>query len=219
MRGAAGAPARTPPRPSRRRSPRSSPRARQSRAPRPTQAKPKGADRGRTASGDARKVGSEVASIGVEVAKLAREMVVIPLQLWLAAAEVAGGVVLAALAAVRPARCSRALGARSPRPLRFAERRVTPARGVAAVGLVAIGALAASQWLDYRAISVGADAYSGAVGSVAPPPEVATDIAGARPRLGDAPAGAARPGRAGARVRVSRRRRRLALAARPSGSR
>jgi len=115
--------------------------------------------------------------MGVEVAKLAREMVVIPVQLWLAAAEIAGNVVLGAwLRFVLPAlRVLRRAGAAA---LRFGERVVTPARAVAAVGLVAIGALAASQWLDYRSISIGADAYSDAVGSVAPPPQVDTDIAG-----------------------------------------
>ena len=67
-------------------------------------------------------------------------------------------------------RLLRALGRAARRGLRFGERHVTPARAVAAVGLVAIGALAASQWLDYRSVSVGTDAYSGAVGAVAPPP-------------------------------------------------
>ena len=131
---------------------------------------------GRTASGDARKVGSEVASIGVEVAKLAREMVVIPLQLWLAAAEVVGRVVLGAwLRFVLPgvARVGRAGAA----ALRFGGASVTRARGHRG-RLVAIGALVASQWLDYRSISIGADAYSDAVGSVAPPPQVDSDIAG-----------------------------------------
>ena len=80
------------------------------------------------------------------------------------------------LAAGSPARAA----ADRPLPaarLRFGERHVTPARAVAAVALVAIGALAASQWLDYRAVSVGNDAYSGTVGIVAPPPEVSSDIA------------------------------------------
>ncbi len=61
---------------------------------------------------------------------------------------------------------------------RLAERHVTPARAVAAVGLVAAGALAASQWLDYHSVSVGIDAYAGEVGAVAPAPEVESEIAG-----------------------------------------
>ncbi len=55
---------------------------------------------------------------------------------------------------------------------------MTPARAVAATVLVAIAALGASQWLDYRSVTVGSDAYSGTVGIVAPAPEVSTEIAG-----------------------------------------
>ena len=101
----------------------------------------------------------------------------IPLQLWLAAAEIAGKVVLEAWRRVLLP-VLRALGRAAGAAVRFGQRHVTPARGVAAVGLVAAGALAASQWLDYRSISIGADAYSGAVGDVAPPPLVDTEIAG-----------------------------------------
>ena len=72
----------------------------------------------------------------------------------------------------------RAIGRIAAAGLRFGERHITPARAVAATSLVAIGALAASQWLDYRSVSVGNDAYSGTVGIVAPPPEVSSDIAG-----------------------------------------
>jgi hypothetical protein len=104
-------------------------------------------------------------------------MVVIPVQLWLAGAEIAGAFVLKLWRrGLRPLlawlwRVAAALG-------RLARRHVTPARGVAAVALVAIGALAASQWLDYHSVSVGTDAYSGTVGAVAPPPRVETAIAG-----------------------------------------
>ena len=72
----------------------------------------------------------------------------------------------------------RALEAAASRRCAFAERHLTPARAVAAVALVAAGALVASQWLDYHAVSVGTDAYSGDVGVVAPAPEVETEIAG-----------------------------------------
>ncbi len=58
--------------------------------------------------------------------------------------------------------------------LHFAERHVTPARALGVVALVAIGALIASQWRDYSAVSVGVDAYAGDVGSVAPAPEVSS---------------------------------------------
>ena len=60
----------------------------------------------------------------------------------------------------------------------MAERHLTPARAVAAVAMVACAALAASQWLDYRSVSVGIDAYAGEVGAIAPPPEVESEIAG-----------------------------------------
>ena len=131
----------------------------------------------RSAGTDARKLDAGTTSVGLELAKLARAMVVIPLRLWLAAAEIVGKGVLAVwLRVVLPV--VRALGRFAALCLRVAERQVTPARAVAVTGLVAIAALAASQWLDYRSVSVGADAYSGAVGDVAPPPEVETEIAG-----------------------------------------
>lgn len=131
----------------------------------------------RTAAGDARKVGTEVAGIGVEVAKLAREMIVIPVQLWLALAEIVAKPVLEGWRRVLLP-LLRLIGRAAAACLRFGERHVTPARAVAATCFVAIGALAASQWLDYRSVSVGNDAYSGTVGIVAPPPEVSSDIAG-----------------------------------------
>ncbi|MDX6581781.1 MAG: hypothetical protein QOI10_965 [Solirubrobacterales bacterium] len=135
------------------------------------------AKRRRSLAGDAKKVGGGVGSVGVEIAKLGREMVAIPVQLWLAAAEYAGAFVLKAWQrVVRPLLIAiwRLLGA----SVRFLDRHVTPARAVAAVGLVAAGALAASQWLDYHAVSVGTDAYSGSVGAIAPPPEIESEIAG-----------------------------------------
>ena len=116
--------------------------------------------------------GGGVAVVG-EVLKLGREMLVIPLQVWLAIAEVVGGVVLAVwLRVVVPALrfIVRSLGAL----VRFGERHVTPARALTVVALVAVGALVAAQWRDYSAISVGTDAYAGDVGSVAPPPEVSS---------------------------------------------
>lgn len=131
----------------------------------------------RALAGGAGKTATQIRAVVAEVLKLGREMLAIPLQLWLAAAEIAGAVVLRAwLRVVRPVlmwlwRLGRAV-------LTFAQRHVTPAHGVLAVGFVAIGALAASQWLDYHSVSVGTDAYSGTVGTVAPAPEVETEIAG-----------------------------------------
>lgn len=54
--------------------------------------------------------------------------------------------------------------------VRFGERTVTPARGLAVVALTAAITLGASQFRDYRAIEIGAPAYSG-VGAEAPAPD------------------------------------------------
>jgi hypothetical protein len=134
-------------------------------------------DRRRTVSADARKLGSGAASAGTELLKLGREMVAIPVGLWLAAAEFVGAFVLKGwLRVLRPALL--ALWRLAVAVLHFAERQVTPARAVVVVAVVACGALAASQWLDYHAVSVGIDAYAGEVGAIAPPPEVESEIAG-----------------------------------------
>jgi hypothetical protein len=123
------------------------------------------------------KVGTGIRSLVAEVLKLGREMIAIPVQLWLAAAEIAGAFVLRAwLKVVRPTLVWLWTMARAT--LRFAQNHIRPAHGVIACALVAIGALAASQWLDYHQVTVGTDAYSGTVGDVAPAPEVESDIAG-----------------------------------------
>lgn len=128
-------------------------------------------------AGDLRKLGSGAGALLTEVLKLGREMLVIPAQLWIAAAEAVGSVVLAGWRrGLRPTLV--ALLAAGRAALRFAERHVTPARAVTAVALVALGALAASQWLDYRAVSVGNDAYTSDIQVVAPAPEIETAVAG-----------------------------------------
>ncbi len=135
------------------------------------------AKRGPALAAGAGKVGTGIRSIVAEVLKLGREMIAIPVGLWLAAAEVAGAFVLRAWRSViRPALLW--LWAAGRATMRFAERHVTPARAVAVVTLVAAGALAASQWLDYHSVSVGSDAYAGEVGAVAPAPEIETEVAG-----------------------------------------
>ena len=118
-----------------------------------------------------------IGALVVEVGKLVREMLVIPAQLWLALAERLGTATLEAWRRVgRPAL---ALAIAFVGLLyRLALRHLTPARAVAAVALVSIGVLVASQWVDYRGISVGNDAYGGDVGAVAPAPEVAREQAG-----------------------------------------
>lgn len=132
---------------------------------------------GKAVATDARKLAGGVASVGAELLKLGREMLVIPTQLWLGAAEVAGAFVLKVwMRGLRPLLV--ALWKFGRAAIRLAERHVTPARAVVAVSLVAVAALAASQWLDYHSVTVGTDAYAGAVGAVAPPPEVESEIAG-----------------------------------------
>ena len=117
-----------------------------------------------------------LATLG-EVYKLAREMLVIPAQLWLLAAEILGAAVLRIwLAILFPA--LRAAW-RTLLTLYYASiHNVTPRRTLAAVGLAAAVALVASQWLDYRSVSVGTPAYRGEVDLVAPAPDVARDRAG-----------------------------------------
>src|SRR5947208_16869994 len=58
--------------------------------------------------------------------------------------------------------------------LAAASRVVSPRRTTAFVALSAVAALAASQFVNYRAIEIGAGAYSGLAG-VAPPPQVAAE--------------------------------------------
>ena len=65
---------------------------------------------------------------------------------------------------------ARALG----RALRFAERQLTPRRAVALALLAAIALLAASQFIDYRDVGIGAEDYDGFEG-IAPAPAVDTD--------------------------------------------
>jgi hypothetical protein len=111
-----------------------------------------------------------------ELYKLAREMLVIPVSLWMMIAEAAGAAVLAVWRFLRPILVAalRLLG----KAEKAAERWVTPRRAVAAVCLAALVVLAVSQWSDYREISVGNSAYTGGVQDVAPAPDVATDRAG-----------------------------------------
>src|SRR6476469_4822949 len=87
-----------------------------------------------------------------------------PWRLWLRAVEVAGKFVLSGCKAVVLPLLSALRAA-----LRFSEREVTPARGLAVVALAATIGLGASQFSDYRAVEVGAASYR-AVENVAPAP-------------------------------------------------
>ena len=113
----------------------------------------------------------------IELLKLAREMLVIPGQLWLFVAEIAGAAVLRVWRGVL-APVLRAAWSLIRTVFALAQRHVTPARAVAAVAIAAAVGLAASQWLDYRSVTVGNDAYSGGVEAVAPAPDIARDRTG-----------------------------------------
>jgi hypothetical protein len=105
----------------------------------------------------------------VDLGAIVREILVWPGRIWLGAAEVAGEIVLSAweVAVLPPLE----LGLRVLRAaLRFGERQVTPARGLAVVALAATITLGASQFSDYRAVEIGATQYTG-VQNVAPAPE------------------------------------------------
>ena len=98
---------------------------------------------------------------------------------WIALAEWIGVRVLAAWRrALRPLLA--AVIALAVASYRFGLRHVTPARAVAVVGIVALAALVASQWLDYRVLRVGTEGYAGSVELVTPAPELD------RARTGDA---------------------------------
>jgi hypothetical protein len=131
----------------------------------------------RTAAGDARRVSDLIAAAVLEVGKLVREVLVIPAQLFMAVAEIAGAAVLVVWRRVGWP-LALAVWAALRALYRLALRHVTPARAVLAVALVATACLAASQWVDYRGISVGNDAYTGDLRLVAPPPEVERAEAG-----------------------------------------
>jgi hypothetical protein len=105
-----------------------------------------------------------------ESLRIVREMLVIPAQLWLAIAEPAGAAVYAVWRRlVVPVAVTVASLAR--RVLGWAQVQITPARAALVVAVGAAVALAASQFADYRGISVGTPEYAG-VESVAPAPEV-----------------------------------------------
>jgi hypothetical protein len=108
---------------------------------------------------------------------IVREMLAIPLQLWLAIAEPLGAAVLFVWErlVVPVAAGAARLGLSA---LRWAEAEVTPARATLAVALAAAGALVASQFFDYREVTAGTPAYSG-VESVASAPPVDSDNTGA----------------------------------------
>jgi len=109
----------------------------------------------------------------------ARRLVARFVHLWLALAERAGALVLRAWRrGLRPALAALAALARGA--YRALDRHLTPARAVGVACAVALAVLIASQWVDYRMVTVGTDAYAGPAGAVATAPELE------RARTGDA---------------------------------
>lgn len=87
---------------------------------------------------------------------------------WIRTAEILGGAILAVERAMRPLVVAGLR--RTRRGLEWAARTVTPKRAVAAVVIGTAIVLAASQFVDYRGIKIGAPAYAG-VEPVAPAPQ------------------------------------------------
>ena len=94
---------------------------------------------------------------------------------WIRTAEVAGAALLWLERSARPYVLAALRGLRAA--LRFAERVVTPERAVAFVVIAAAIILAASQFVDYRGVEIGAPAYAD-VESVAPAPQTEVETTG-----------------------------------------
>ena len=113
--------------------------------------------------------GSALYAVGTEVVAIGRELVRIPVGLFMRTAELAGGVVLRGWLVVWPG--LQAIWSMLHAGLERAEREVTPARATVAVAVVAAICLGASQFFDYRAVQIGTPEYQG-VETVAPAPKV-----------------------------------------------
>jgi len=94
---------------------------------------------------------------------------------WMRTAEIAGAALLWLERSARPYVLAALRALRTA--LRFAERVVTPERAVAFVVIAAAAILAASQFVDYRGVEIGAPAYAD-VGSVAPAPQTDVETTG-----------------------------------------
>ena len=148
----------------------------------PSQGSEKGA--ARRLGGVGRGAAATAAGIAGELLAIAGEMLRIPAALYMRAAEAAGALTLRAWQLVRPWLLE--LWRLGRQAVRWAEREVTPARAAIAVAAGLGVLLVASQFIDYRTISISTDQYTG-VSAVAPPPEVdgaAVDAGSAHAWLG-----------------------------------
>lgn len=133
----------------------------------------------KAAAASSRKLATSSAKTGrklvVELWGITRELVRIPVALYMRLAEWLGARVLRAWLAVWPVFV--AFWALAKRVLAWGQREVTPARATLAVAAVTAVALVGSQFVDYRTITIGSSAYEN-VADVAPPPPVESDSAG-----------------------------------------
>lgn len=120
-------------------------------------------------------LGETARRVVVELYGITRELLRIPVALFMRAAELAGALVLAAWLRAWPVVL--ALWRLGRRTLAIAEVQVTPARVTLAVVALTALALAASQFADYRQVTIGSNAYSGVEG-VASAPQVDTASTG-----------------------------------------
>src|SRR3954452_15607493 len=98
-------------------------------------------------------------SVAADALGIARELLRWPARIWMTDAEELGKLILAVWR--RGALPAWRITIRMLRvALAFAERRVTPARGLTVVALAATIALGGSQFSDYRAVEVGGHAYA-----------------------------------------------------------
>ncbi len=139
-------------------------------------AEDKPAQRNRSKAGAPRASGAIQAAVG-GLGERGRRLLAIPAAAWLAVAEALGAAVLVGWRrALRPGLVLAAAAVATV--YRLAKQHLTPARGVAAVAVVALIALGVSQWLDYRSISVGTNAYSDEVDLIASAPDIDVQRAG-----------------------------------------
>jgi len=109
-------------------------------------------------------------SVAADALGIGREILRWPARIWMAVAEALGSAILVACRrGVIPA--LRLIRGWLVSALRWGERAVTPARGLAVAAVAATIALGGSQFGDYRAVEVGTHDYA-KVESVAPAPQV-----------------------------------------------